>query len=197
MASLRMRALSDCTIALSGAQCTTTPQQGANIQLKQDEELKIEPPQRHCRAYLAIAGGFEKRSWNELLKTGTTLKCANNPLTTQESRACIFSDDPISVIPFESHQLPLELLETEFQVSLQSNRVGIRLTGAQFDPGVERLSEPACPGAIQVTNDGNLIILGPDGPTIGGYRKIGVVSNKDMDLVAQLRPGGKCRFRSP
>lgn len=77
----------------------------------------------------------------------------------------------------------------EAKVSLNSNRVGIRLEGPKLKAGEEQLSEPACPGAIQVTNDGSLIILGPDGPTIGGYRKVGVVCCADLDALGQLRPG--------
>jgi allophanate hydrolase subunit 2 len=34
-----------------------------------------------------------------------------------------------------------------------------------------------------------LIIVGPEGPTIGGYPVVGVVCSADLDRVGQLVPG--------
>ena len=101
----------------------------------------------------------------------------------------------IRAISFGNSGLLAELVGCKsLMVRLDSDRVGLRLEGLRLDPGAERLSEPACPGAIQVTNDGSVIILGPDGPTIGGYRKVGVVCSADLDTLGQLRPGGPVRF---
>ncbi|MEZ0326100.1 MAG: hypothetical protein ACAH95_09350 [Fimbriimonas sp.] len=76
-----------------------------------------------------------------------------------------------------------------FSVTNQITRAGFRLTGP-FDPhNIELTSEPACPGTIQVTPDGNAIILAPDGPTIGGYPKVAIVCSTDLDKLAHLRPG--------
>jgi len=80
-------------------------------------------------------------------------------------------------------------------VSHASDRVGVRLAGA-FQPHTWELpSEPACVGAIQVTGAGELLILGPDGPTIGGYPKVAVVIDADLDRVGQLRPGESVAFK--
>jgi allophanate hydrolase subunit 2 len=38
--------------------------------------------------------------------------------------------------------------------------------------------------------------LGPDGPTIGGYPKIAVVIDADLDRVGQLRPSDAVRFKA-
>lgn len=54
-------------------------------------------------------------------------------------------------------------------------------------PGLAR-SEPATPGLIQVTPDGTVVIHGPDGPTIGGYSRLGVVASADFWRVGQLTP---------
>jgi allophanate hydrolase subunit 2 len=56
------------------------------------------------------------------------------------------------------------------------------------------VSEPVCPGAVQVTRDGQSIILGVDGQTIGGYPKIAQVISADLDVVGQLRPGDEVFF---
>jgi antagonist of KipI len=73
--------------------------------------------------------------------------------------------------------------------------MGIRLEGPPIPvPEGEMISEPVCPGSIQVTRDGQCIILGVDGQTIGGYPKIAQVISADRDLLGQLRPGDRVRF---
>ena len=56
------------------------------------------------------------------------------------------------------------------------------------------ISRAGSPGAVQVTNDGQCIVLGVDGQTIGGYPKIAHVIGPDLDALGQLRPGSKLRF---
>ncbi|HMC90423.1 MAG TPA: KipI antagonist, partial [Gemmataceae bacterium] len=48
---------------------------------------------------------------------------------------------------------------------------------------------------VQVTRDGQCIILGVDGQTIGGYPKIAQVVTADLDKLAQLRPEDRIHFR--
>ena len=60
--------------------------------------------------------------------------------------------------------------------------------------GREMTSEAVCPGSIQVTRDGQCIVLGVDGQTIGGYPKIAQVIQADLDALGQLRPGQRVRF---
>jgi antagonist of KipI len=74
--------------------------------------------------------------------------------------------------------------------------MGLRLTGAALTvPKREMISEPVCPGTVQVTSEGGCIVLGVDGQTIGGYPKIAQVIAADLDKLAQLRPGTAIRFR--
>ena len=84
-----------------------------------------------------------------------------------------------------------------YQVSLMSNRVGYRLEGPAIqksDPGRELMSEGACPGVIQITNEGQPIVLMPDSQMIGGYPKIACVKTEELARMAQLRPGTWLRF---
>jgi len=84
---------------------------------------------------------------------------------------------------------------TPYEVSAASNRMGIRLKGkALLRRAGELVSEAVAPGAVQVTNDGQPIVLGVDGQTIGGYPKVAHVIRADLDLLAQLRPGDFVRF---
>jgi 5-oxoprolinase (ATP-hydrolysing) subunit C len=77
----------------------------------------------------------------------------------------------------------------------ESNRMGLRLAGPALPvPPREMVSQPMAPGALQVTREGQLILLGVDGQTIGGYPRIAHVISADLDLVGQLRPGDQVTF---
>ena len=87
---------------------------------------------------------------------------------------------------------------SEFTISPTSSRAGYRL-GRQARADEEPLdrsgiSEPACVGAIQVPDAASAIVLMPDGPTVGGYPKIGVVASVDIAELARRMPGDIVRF---
>jgi KipI family sensor histidine kinase inhibitor len=89
------------------------------------------------------------------------------------------------------------LADAEFQVSPQSDRMGLRLAGpALARRGTEELlSSPVAPGTVQVPPDGHPIILMADAQTIGGYPQAAHVVGPDLPLAAQLKPGDRVRFR--
>jgi biotin-dependent carboxylase-like uncharacterized protein len=89
------------------------------------------------------------------------------------------------------------LTAAPYQVSPQSNRVGIRLTGPALDrsrPG-ELASEGMVSGAVQVPPSGQPVVFLADHPVTGGYPVIAVVVEPDICLAAQARPGQPVRFR--
>jgi antagonist of KipI len=91
---------------------------------------------------------------------------------------------------------PANALAVPFRVSAAGNRMGLRLEGEPLPvPDREMVSEPVCPGSVQVTRNGQCIILGVDGQTIGGYPKIAQVISADLDNLGQLRPGESVVFR--
>src|SRR5207248_7666575 len=74
-----------------------------------------------------------------------------------------------------------------FVVTPASNRMGLRLEAEPLPvSGREMVSEPVCPGAVQVTRDGQCIVLGVDGQTIGGYPQVAQVISADLDELGQL-----------
>ena len=90
-----------------------------------------------------------------------------------------------------------QLFNSPFTVSSQSNRMGFRLEGPilLLKEKTEMVSTAVTRGIIQVTNQGNPIILMADAQTIGGYPRIGRVYSNDISLLAQCRPGTKIQFR--
>jgi KipI family sensor histidine kinase inhibitor len=89
------------------------------------------------------------------------------------------------------------LADGTYVVSPASNRTGLRLTGPTLRRGRpgELLSEGVVTGSLQVTHDGQPILLMADHPTTGGYPIIAVVVTADLGSAAQLRPGQQIRFR--
>ena len=84
-----------------------------------------------------------------------------------------------------------------YQVTAASNRSGLRLAGPRLARARrdELPSEGMAAGSLQVSHDGQPILLLADRPTTGGYPVIGVVVSADLDVAAQLRPGQPVRFR--
>lgn len=86
-------------------------------------------------------------------------------------------------------------LDTEWEVSPRSDRVGYRLEGARINPPLcEMCSEPQIVGSIQVPPNGQPIVTMRDGPTVGGYPKIGIVDPDSLSWLAQCRPGVRFRW---
>ena len=84
----------------------------------------------------------------------------------------------------------------EFKATAQSDRMGVRLSGAALrrNTSRERLSAPVAPGTVQVPPDGQPIVLLADAQTIGGYPRVAHVIAVDLPRAAQLRPGDAVRF---
>lgn len=89
-----------------------------------------------------------------------------------------------------------KFLAASYAVSEQSDRAGLRLNGEAVPTreAKQLLTDGIPLGAIQVTQDGQPIILFVDQQTTGGYPKIAGVIAADMHQVGQLRPRDEVRF---
>jgi antagonist of KipI len=208
-----VRADAEMLLALVGAPLVAaTGQQrfspNRSFVLAAGTELYLGGAPAGVRAYLAVPGGFDvpevlgSRSALALLRAGDLLPCAAERHPARiVGPECPFLVFPrahvLHVLPGPQHDwFPAsELQRCEFQVSPASNRMGLRLTGPGLTvPAREMVSEPVCPGSVQVTRDGQPIVLGVDGQTIGGYPKIAQVIRADLDRLGQMRQGDRVRF---
>lgn len=98
------------------------------------------------------------------------------------------------------------LLSAEWEVHHNSNRLGVRLTGPRPEwarsSGGEAGLHPSnlhdcvyAVGSINFTGD-SPVILGRDGPSLGGFVCPFTVARAELWKVGQLRPGDKVRFVS-
>ena len=89
-------------------------------------------------------------------------------------------------------------LSSEYSIRLTSDRMGYRLEGPPLTQRghKELISEGMTSGAIQVPSNGLPMVMMADGPTTGGYPKIGTVASADLPLLAQCVPNqSRIRFQ--
>lgn len=153
-----------------------------------------------CRIYLALPGGIAGEgvlgsTSGQPVSEGTTLKAAAAGTPARRVALERFSFRPGRMLYarpgayFERACKGIQQLE--FVVDHRIDRRGVRLRGSPVTHDIRLPSEPAAIGSIQWTPSGEWIVLGPDGPTLGGYPKIGYLLERSVNVCAQLRPGDK------
>jgi len=190
------------------------------IRVEAGSRLRFGNRLRGCRAYLAVAGGFDVAP--VMGGRGTFLAAAlggfhGRPLrdgdvvptcdagrnlaghwSLDERMLPAYSREPVvRVIPgTHAAEFGAGLFAGRFAVTARSNRMGIRLDGPKLVRTAEGelVSTAVAPGTIQVPPDGNPIVLMADAQTLGGYPRIGHVASADLPLLAQLAPGDGIRF---
>ncbi len=90
-----------------------------------------------------------------------------------------------------------ELWEQEFQVTMNSDRMGFRLSGPVLSLAepTELISSAVTFGTMQVPAGGEPIILMADHQTTGGYPRIAQVITADLPVLAQVLPGKSIKFQ--
>ncbi|MEO8411545.1 MAG: biotin-dependent carboxyltransferase family protein [Propionivibrio sp.] len=150
----------------------------------------------------ALIGGVDGRR----LTAGNLLPCASideNDAVEYQAPPFLHPDGSIHVMlgPQDGHFQPAAiaaLLNSEYRVTPQLDRMGARLEGAPLvhisPEAADIVSDGVTPGVIQVPGNGQPIILLADCQTVGGYPKIATVISADLPRLGQLRPGQTLRF---
>ena len=181
------------------------------------EIISLGAPRTGLRTYLAVRGGIDvspvlgSRSYDVMSAIGPLPLQPGDVLPIGEHSGELPELDQAPVAAIEDEVLELRvvpgprddwfvdpdiLTRTNWQVTNRTDRVGMRLIGMPLEyrwPDRQLPSEGATRGAIQVPPNGFPVILGPDHPVTGGYPVIGVVTDEDIDKVAQIRPGQTVR----
>ncbi len=166
--------------------------------------------------YLAVAGAIDRPAWLGSRSTHLIAGLGGGRLVAGETLTVINPRDDIAAaeIPapdvgpiraarivlgpqerfFEAAMLA-RLTATDFMATARFDRMGMALDGPPLSPmRVDMPSEPALRGALQVDGEGRLTMLTADHQTTGGYPRIAVMIDPDIDLVAQLPAGAPVRF---
>ncbi len=145
---------------------------------------------------LHLRGAHERGDWHPL-------PSALQPLLTREWRVRVLYGPHGAPDFFTSEDID-GILAASWKVHHNSNRTGVRLLGpkprwARRDGGEAGLhpsnihDTPYAMGAIDFTGD-MPIILGPDGPSLGGFVCPFVVIAADLWKLGQLAPGNVVQF---
>jgi len=189
--------------------------------LKAGDVIHFQNRRSGLRAYLAVHGGFLTQSFmgsgsvfqrglmgtplkkDELLEVDRSEEenYPGSPEFQHEPFAYVAGQSQIRVILGPQAERFTEeglaaFLSSPYKIKSQSDRMAYRLEGTRITHRgkADIISEPLLPGAIQVPNDGNPIILMADGQTTGGYAKIANVISADLPVLAQRIPGEALRF---
>ena len=224
-AGAHFRFLTDAWIAITGADAQATAPLWRAVHVRAGEPVQIAGLKSGLWTYIAIEGGFESATWlgsasacprgrmGSLLAAGDVVNCGGSgifslptgvstrlaPWTEQRDYA---NPPALRVWPAPqwdlfSHEQREQFFSQAWAVSPQSDRAGYRLSGHPMAHQIgELISEPVVPGTIQVPASGEPIVTLRDGPTIGGYPKLGLVDPRDISWLTQVQPGQAVRFQS-
>jgi biotin-dependent carboxylase-like uncharacterized protein len=193
------------------------------LRVRAGDVLRLGPARSGVRAYLAVAGGIEtplvlgsRATYvrgrlggleGRALRKGDRLPMgrveAARPRRVHPDRVPAYGGEPeLAVVlgPQDDRFTPrgiAALFEGPYEMLPQNDRMGARLRGAfiEHTRGHDIVSDGVALGAIQVIGEGQPIVLLADRQSTGGYTKIGTICSFDIGRVAQVKPGGRLRFR--
>lgn len=188
------------------------------------DELTLGVPGEGMRSYLALRGGFVVEPVLGSASTDTLAKIGPPPIAAGD--VLVPANGPAGAVdPYrpEPKRLPRggetvsldvvlgprtdwftdkgvqTLLSQEWEVTAESSRVGVRLSGTapiERRDAAELPSEGTALGSIQVPHSGQPVLFLADHPLTGGYPVIGVVAAHHLDLAGQIPIGARIRFNS-
>ncbi|BDD82584.1 allophanate hydrolase [Tsukamurella pulmonis] len=196
-----------------------TVERGRPFGLDDGDLLEVGPASAGLRVVIAVRGGIDapavlgSRSTDTLAHLGPPPIAAGDVLAVGRApRAAVGAPVPVPTVPAPGVPAVLavvpgpdadlfpdaawqHLLDAAWEVTPNSDRVGVRLTGpplARADGEVQ--SQALIPGAIQVPHSGEPVVFLVDHPTTGGYPVLAVVAERHLDRLAQLPLGAPVRF---
>ncbi|MBD2797439.1 5-oxoprolinase/urea amidolyase family protein [Xenorhabdus sp. 18] len=193
------------------------------IDLNEGDEISLGRPVAGMRSYLSVRGGFtvpailSSHSFDTLSHIGPAPLKVNDKVAigaTSHCAAISVSETPAFAMPNQDEIVVLDILfgprtdwftqasidllsKQVWQVTPQSNRIGLRLNGecslSRIKPQ-ELPSEGTCAGAIQIPASGQPVLFLADHPLTGGYPVIASIADYHLDLAGQIPVNAKIRF---
>lgn len=195
-------------------------------QVKAGDVLKFIGLKKGCRAYLAVAGGFNvpvvmgsKATYvrgaiggleGRVLREGDLLdKGPGHPAGPAGRKVppdyiyTLGNDITLRVVlgP-QAEAFTAEGINTfltgVYTVTNEADRMGYRLEGEKIrhQKGADIISDGIVMGSVQVPGHGMPIVMMADRQTTGGYTKIATVITPDLSLLAQAKPGDRVSFKA-
>lgn len=193
----------------------------SKLSISAEDELTFGKVEYGCRAYLAVAGTWKLKPWLQSVATATHIPeiftpdsyiKAGSKITIETHTHDNSAKIKNHVTPFANSLRVRVMPGPEFdqfsnlqigsffsqghRLTQDANRMGYRLDSKikDFASTRELISSGTVPGTIQITNEGQPIILMADSQTTGGYFRIANVIDDDLDALGQLKPGDEVWF---
>ncbi|MCA0325143.1 MAG: urea amidolyase family protein [Proteobacteria bacterium] len=196
----------------------------APVALGEGDRLRLGEPSAGVRSVVAVRGGFDVApvlgscAFDTLAQVGPAPLVAGQRLPVRAAPASAVvgaPEPPRADWPKAGDTVTLDVLlgprtdwftaealallsAQEWTVTPESNRIGVRVQGAQpLSRAIhdELPSEGTALGAIQVPASGQPVLFLADHPLTGGYPVIGSVASWHLDLLGQMPVGACLRFR--
>ena len=192
------------------------------IHVRAGQRLAFGALQAGFRAYLACAGGLDVPNIlgsasmlsgglvpdvaGRLLQAGDVLQLKKPGIVADRHKYAWQKQKPhnryfVHAMPgpeadyFSAHDLR-DFFSHPWQISQDANRMGYRLLGNSIatTKTESMASIGLMPGSVQVTPSGQALLCLRDAQTTGGYPRVAVVHQTDLDVLAQARPGSEIWF---
>lgn len=223
---MSLTALVDTVVAVTGALAPVTVggrsvELGAPALISAGEAVSVGAASLGLRSYVAVRGGFTAEqvlgsSATDMLSglgpipvtggtlaggfrtPGTTCARVTNPLRVSLVDNVTHAELRCVPGPRENwfEEGVEKLASRTWEISGQSNRVGLRLEGTPLTRAREGelASEGIVAGSVQVPANGLPLVFLRDHAVTGGYPVVATVVAEDLDVAAQLPPGSTVRF---
>lgn len=194
------------------------------VSVKVGETLSLGFAVQGCRSYIAFSGGLQverclgSKSTNTMCSIGgfcgRGLK-ANDEIGFVKPISTLPDMEKRSIIQKASNPGPKvvrvvlgpqedyftetgihTLVTSTYQLTNDSNRMACKLSGPVIESrkATDIISDGISLGSIQVSSNGQPIIMLSDRQTTGGYAKIGTVISSDISILSQCKPGNEISF---
>ena len=217
----RFRVLSAAELAITGAEAECEYPSWRNFCAEAGQEIAFGRLVAGVWTYLAVQGGFAGSRWfgsasvdpraglGGAVAAGAELRRENVQRSDGISARFVpelvrerFDEAPVLRLwrgpEWESfsENARARFLSESWLVSAQSDRTGYRLEGIALEPvRLRMLSAPVTVGTIQVPPNGLPIVLLRDGPTVGGYPRLGMLDPSAISRFTQCAPATAVRFK--
>lgn len=223
LGGLELEAAVHVVVAVTGADAEVTVDgrpvgTHTTLAVRPGQRLEVGMPRVGLRTYLAVRGGVDvppvlgSRSYDTLaglgpppLADGDLVRVGSVPtepvpeLDQAPRRSPVEGELRLSLAPGPHRDwfpAPDALVTGTWTVSADADRVGAWLDGPRIERRAQEIpTEGMCLGAVEVVPSGRACVFLADHPITGGYPVIGVVPRRDLDALAQARPGQPVTFR--
>ncbi|MDB4752311.1 biotin-dependent carboxyltransferase family protein [Winogradskyella sp.] len=188
------------------------------IDIKFNDVLSFAGLRNGLRCYLAINGGLQSEvylgsrsmyntiSESDTINVGEEIYYEKSPSNSIKTYSNLKYDHDLlstKILEVENgpeyNELPQELKnklsKLQFKVSKFNNRMAYQLEPLMSNTIETILTSPVLPGTVQLTPNGNLIILMRDCQTTGGYPRVLQLTERSLNIISQKRQGEKIFFR--